>query len=152
MSSDTSRELLLMQMDEALAHWRDAALPARPKNGWVRNIRAALRMSAPALAKRLGVTARAVHKIEISEADDKISLATLRRVAEALDCELQYALVPRKPLLDTLVERARLVAGLELTPVAHTMALEDQTVDDQRRRHLDLLTRAMLTRSGRDLW
>jgi hypothetical protein len=51
-----------------------------------------------------------------------------------------------------LVERARLVAGLELTPVAHTMALEDQTVDDQRRRHLDLLTRAMLTRSGRDLW
>jgi predicted DNA-binding mobile mystery protein A len=148
MSSDTSRELLLMQMDEALAHWRDAALPARPKNGWVRNIRAALRMSAPALAKRLGVTARAVHKIETSEADDKISLATLRRVAEALE----YALVPRKPLLDTLVDRARLVAGLELTPVAHTMALEDQTVDDQRRRHLDLLTRAMLTRSGRDLW
>ena len=152
MSPDNSRELLLIQVDEALSRWREAALPPRPRNGWVRNIRAALRMSGAALARRLGVTERAVRKIEMSEAEDKISLGTLRRVAEALNCELQYALVPRKPLVETLIERARTVAGLELAPVAHSMALEDQAVDDGDRRHLDFLTRMMLTRSGRDLW
>lgn len=152
MSSTSTRELLLLQVDDALSRWREAALPPRPKNGWVRNIRSALRMSGVALARRLGVTARAVRKIEASEADDKISLGALRRVAEALDCELQYALVPRKPLADMLMERARTVAEMELAPVAHSMALEDQAVDDERRRHLDILARTMLTRSGRDLW
>lgn len=152
MSPNDTRELLLLQIDDTLSKWRDAALPPRPKNGWVRNIRGALRMSGTALARRLGVTERAVRKIEASEAQDKISLGTLRRAAEALDCELQYALVPRKPLADMLMERARTVAALELAPIAHSMALEEQAVDDARRKHLDILARMLLTRSGRDLW
>ena len=58
-----------------------------------------------------------------------ISLATLRKLADALDCELQYALVPRKQLGQQLNERALLVASDRLRPVSHSMALEDQTVN-----------------------
>lgn len=152
MSSDSTRELLLIQVDESLAKWREASLSARPKSGWIRTIRGALRMSGAALARRLGVTERAVLKLEAAEAEDRMTLGTLRRVAQSLDCELQYALVPRRPLVEVLNEQARRVAERELFPVAHSMALEDQAVDDERRKHLDFVARTMLAKSRRDLW
>ena len=50
------------------------------------------------MGQRLGITASGVRKLEQAEAADAITLATLRRMAEALDCELHYFLVPRQPL------------------------------------------------------
>jgi predicted DNA-binding mobile mystery protein A len=73
-------------------------LPPRPPAGWLRAIRKALGMTSGVLAGRLGVTASGARKLERAEAADAITLGTLRRVAEALDCDLQYALVPRRPL------------------------------------------------------
>jgi hypothetical protein len=55
-------------------------------------------------------------------------LATLRRVAEALDCTLVYALVPNKPLETTLRDRARAFRRRRRGPVEHSMLLEDQKV------------------------
>lgn len=154
MRTDSTRELLLFQMDEALAKWREAQLPARPGNGWIRAIRGALRMSATALAKRLKVTESAVRKIELAEAADTITLATLRRAADALGCDLQYALVPKQPLDQTVMEQARRVVSSQLWPVAHSMALEDQAVDRAaRQRQVDILARSLLAHgSSRELW
>ncbi len=53
---------------------------------------------------------------------------TLRRVAEALDCTLAYALVPNKPLESMVRDRARALARHRLAPVEHSMRLEDQAV------------------------
>ena len=47
------------------------------------------------LARRLKVTPPAVRSFEQAEADDRITLASLRRTAAAMDCELVYTLVPR---------------------------------------------------------
>ena len=66
--------------------------------GWLRAIRETLGMTSAALGQRLGITASGVRKLEQAEAADTITLATLRRMAEALDCELHDALVPRQPL------------------------------------------------------
>jgi len=66
--------------------------------------------------------------LEQSEAKATIELATLRRVAEALDCTLVYALVPNKPLETTLRDRARAFARRRRGPVEHSMLLEDQEV------------------------
>lgn len=151
MSPDTARELQLRQVDEALARWRHAHLPARPSSGWIRTVREALRMSGAALARRLGVSERAARKFEASEASDRISLGTLRRVADALECDLQYALVPRQPLSDVLNQRARAVATRQLAPVTHSMDLEGQGVVDQDIQ-IELVARALLARSGRELW
>jgi transcriptional regulator with XRE-family HTH domain len=46
------------------------------------------------LAKRLKITPPAVRSFEMAEAEDRITLGSLRRVAAAMDCELVYALVP----------------------------------------------------------
>jgi predicted DNA-binding mobile mystery protein A len=146
-------DLLLLQTEEALVRWRGAQLPLRPANGWIRNIRSALRMSAAALARRLAIGERAIYKLESSEADETITLGTLRRVAQAMDCELQYALVPKKPLDEMLMDQARAAAARQLGPIAHTMALEGQAVGDAQRKHLDLLARRLLARGKiKDLW
>lgn len=102
-----------------------------PVRGWVKAIREALGMSTAQLAKRLGVKQPSVVAIEQSEAKGTIELATLRRVAEALDCTLVYALLPNKPLEQTVRDRAWLFARRRLDPVEHSMMLEDQKVKRQ---------------------
>jgi len=101
---------------------------APPVRGWIRAIREALGMSSTQLAKRLGVKQPSVIAFEQSEAKGTIELATLRRVAEALDCTVVYALVPNKPLKAMVRDRARALARGRFLPVEHSMELEDQKV------------------------
>ena len=96
------RDLQLHQMDALLETWSAAKLSARPRAGWVRAIRESLGMSAAAFARRLGMTPAGVRKLESAEASDSITLASLRKLAQTLDCELQYALVPRTSLVQQL--------------------------------------------------
>ena len=88
-------------------------------------------MSSAQLAKRLGVSQPSVTLAEQSEVKGSIELATLRRVAEALDCTLVYALVPNRPLEETVRDRARRFVMQRLAAVEHTMLLEDQKVTTQ---------------------
>ena len=102
----------------------------RPQRGWVRAIRDALGMTAEQLGGRIGVTQSTVQRLETSEAADTIQLNSLRRLAEGLGCELVYVLVPRETLSATYDAAARDVARRELARLSHSMALEDQAVDD----------------------
>jgi predicted DNA-binding mobile mystery protein A len=146
-------ELKLRQLDANLSRWRNADLPSRPPTGWIKAIREGLGMAATHLAARLGVTTSTVTRLETSEADDTISLATLRRAAEALGCELHYALVPKQSLADTLESRALALARQQMASVSHTMALEAQATS---RENVEAQTRALadnlLKGSRRSLW
>lgn len=66
----------------------------RPEAGWLRAVREALGLTLADQARRLKVTPPAVRSFEQAEAGDRITLASLRRVAAAMDCELVYTLVP----------------------------------------------------------
>lgn len=150
---DAFSKLQITQLDAALQLWRQAGLPARPSAGWVRAIREALGMSASALGQRLGMTHVGVAKLERSEAQDTITLLSLRKLANALDCELQYALVPRVPLETKLLARAQQVAMERMAPVAHSMSLEAQKVQSSEQQvQIDQLASALLKGSMRGLW
>ena len=99
-----------------------------PVRGWIKAIREALGMTTEQLSKRLGIKQPSIVAIEQSEAKGTIELATLRRVAEALDCVLVYAFVPNEPLETMVRERARRFARRRRAPVEHSMLLEDQAV------------------------
>ena len=144
----------IRQVDEGLAIWRKANLPRRPPQGWIKTIRMALGMTSGVLAQRVGdVSDSAIRKLELAEAEDAITLASLRRVAEALDCELQYALIPRLPLKQMLSEQASIVAGKQMERVSQTMALEDQKVRDSvTMAQKKLLMESLLAGSKRRLW
>ena len=145
--------LQLRQMDQSLQQWRDAGLSPRPAAGWCVAIRDALGMSATALGRRMGMTGNGVRKLESAEAQQVITLASLRKLANALDCELVYAMVPRKPLAAQLQDRALDVASEQLRAVSHSMALEDQAVKGQSQRdQRELLAQELLDGPRRALW
>jgi predicted DNA-binding mobile mystery protein A len=88
-------------------------------------------MTTAQLAFRMGVKQPSVISFERSEARGSIEMATLRRAAEALDCTLVYALIPRKSLEATVRERAGEFARRRLEPIEHSMLLEDQKVTER---------------------
>jgi predicted DNA-binding mobile mystery protein A len=101
-------------------------------------------MSRAELGVRLGVTPATINDIERSEADRRVKLATLIRAADALDCDLVYALIPRQGLENTVDRAARVKLAPHLVAVARTMELEDQaapiapeTADDEVRKLID---------------
>jgi predicted DNA-binding mobile mystery protein A len=116
------------RLDERLARFGSAEDYRPPTRGWIRAIRDALGMSTAQLAKRLGVRQPSIVDFERSEEKGSIELATLRRVAEALNCSLVYALVPNQPLEMTIRGRARALLRRRRQPIEHTMLLEDQDV------------------------
>jgi predicted DNA-binding mobile mystery protein A len=103
-------------------------------------------MSARELGARMEVTPQAVSALEHAERSGGIRLSSLRRAASAMDCDVVYALVPRRSLDHTVRLAAENAARRRLGRVAGTMALEDQTVgdvdDDQLRLEADLLIEA----------
>ena len=125
--------------------------PLTPPSGWVRAIRDALGMSTRELAARAGVSAPRVSQIERAEVDGSLTLATLHRIAEALDCRVEYALVPRRPLDEMVNDQARAKAEGLLRIVDHTMAMEGQRTDEYARR-LELQRAAHELIDRRGLW
>lgn len=138
--------------DRRLEAWRVlGGAAARPSGGWVRALREALGMTASQLGERMGISESAVVRLEHSERDYRSGLETLRRAATALDAELVYALVPRRPLEEMVRERAREVAQEELSDVEHSMLLEAQQLGDiDRDEQFEEYVAELLRRPG--LW
>lgn len=97
-------------------------------------MREVLGMTTRQLAQRMGRVQSVIIDAEKSEARDSITLASLRQAAEAMDCVLVYAIIPKEPIDDMLRARATQVAERQLARANHTMALEDQSLSraDQR--------------------
>ncbi len=123
------RSLRLKQLDRTLKPFRAAAKNPRPQKGWLRAIREAAGISASEVARMLKTSRQLPIQLEKAEAEDRITLKSLRTAANALGCELVYALVPKANTLHELVEeRARVQAKKHVLGVEHSMALEDQAV------------------------
>jgi len=147
--------LAVDQLDQRLAPLQQAADEIRrqtPRAGWVKTIRTALGMSVRGFAKRLGKAPASVQEVEGNERTGAVTLESLRRAAKALDADLVYAIVPRKPLRTTISARARAVAEERLKPIAQSMALEAQSLSaEQFERQVKELA-SDLEKKPRDLW
>jgi predicted DNA-binding mobile mystery protein A len=137
----------IRSLDKRFASLRPLAKTQRPPKGWLRAIRDALGLTTAQFARRLGVSQPRITELEKSEVSGTVTLNTLQRAAEALGCRFVYALVPEKPLAETVRERAELLAQGRLAAVEHTMRLEDQSVKEKvaakelRRQFIDELLR-----------
>jgi predicted DNA-binding mobile mystery protein A len=110
-------------------------------------------MTTTQFGKRLGVSQSTALGFEKSEVSKGITLETLERAARALDCRLVYALVPSKPLELLVEDQARELAKKRLRATSHSMALEDQRVDEaDERDHLERLVQKLLNQPGSALW
>jgi predicted DNA-binding mobile mystery protein A len=137
----------IRHLDRRFAALRPLTNSPRPPKGWLRAIRDALGMTTAQLAQRLGVSQPRIVELEQSEASGSVTLNTLQRAAEALGCRLIYALVPERPLAETVRNRADFVAARHTSAVAHSMRLENQEVtgkdvaEDLHRQQVERLLR-----------
>jgi len=141
------------QLDKRLNVLRYSDALTRPPRGWIKAIREALGMTTAQLAQRIGVSQPRVVAIEKAEKNKSITLESLERAAQALDCHVVYALVPRKPLNDLVEERAHKIAKKRLQSTRHSMALEAQSVDkSDEEEQLKHLIQRLIKKSGSELW
>lgn len=101
-----------------------------PSVGWVRTMRELYGMSTFSLAKRIGIVQSLVSKVESRETEDRVTLATLRKFAHALNCDLVYVFVPREDPEQFLTRNAKKKAKKMVKALQNTMALEDQAVSE----------------------
>jgi predicted DNA-binding mobile mystery protein A len=123
------KRLRLRQLEQRLVSWRPLKTQSVPRGGWVHAIRQALGMGVTQLAERAGMRPPTILDFEKREVEGTITLNSLRRLAEALDCTMVYALVPNTTLSDAVTGQALKKARAARNRVGHTMALEAQDVD-----------------------
>ena len=141
------------QLDNRLNIFNISDVFTRPPRGWIKAIREALGMTTAQLAKRIGVSQPRVVAIEKAEKQGSITMNSLERAAQAMDCRVVYALVPKKPLNDLVEDRAHIVAKKRLQPARHSMALEAQSVDkSDEEEQLKRLSERLIKKAGSGLW
>jgi predicted DNA-binding mobile mystery protein A len=151
--SNEFNNLQLEQLQSTMTAYQGLVAKKVPSRGWLKEIREALGRTQRQQAARLGITGATLHKSEQSEAQERISLGQLRKLANALDCDLVYALVPRKPLTEVVHDRAKQLAKQEVYGVAHTMSLEDQRPTGARiQKQVARRTEELLRGKWSDLW
>ncbi len=147
------RAVARKNLDKRLNIIRNLDSFTRPPKGWVRAIREALGMTTAQLGRQIGVTQSRAFDIEKAEVSGRITLESLERAAQALDCRLVYALVPREPLESVVEDRALKVARKKFQSTSHSMALEDQRVSgEDEERQVSEFARCLLEKPGSKLW
>jgi len=116
-----------------------------PREGWLSTTRNALGMSATQLAGRMNIARQNISQAEQNELSGRITLQTMKKMAEAMGCRFVYAIVPENNVDEILVERAKLKATHMVERANKHSALEDQAlsknqvVDEIKRLQNELL-------------
>lgn len=134
--NDATREIVLKGLDQQIAPLAAARAAARrPVHGWLRAIRESAALTQAALATKLGLSRQSYAALETSEARGAISLSSLQRAADAMDCELVYFVVPRAAVATSFTALATHhdPARAHLLATEHSMSLEGQAVGDLQR-------------------
>jgi len=146
-------KLIREQLDQTLKRFKVLQATDMPQRGWLRAIRDALGMNGRQFARRMGVSPARVSKLESDEIAGAVTLKTMRRAAEALDCTLVYTLVPRVSLEDTVKKQITLYAQQRLARISHTMALEDQELSTGgKKKALQAMEEELLFNIPKSLW
>jgi len=110
-------------------------------------------MSAKQLAYRMNITQQSVARIEKDEPVGSLTIKTMRRTAEALDCQFVYGFIPKTSLEETVRARAKQVAGKRLARASQTMALEAQSLHEEENQHvLSELVEELMNNPPSNLW
>ena len=110
-------------------------------------------MTASQLGKRLEISQPSVTAMEQGEVLGSITLNTLRKAANALECDVVYAIVPRESLENVVEKRVRQVITERVKRTAHTMDLEKQSVRDSHlQEQIDDMVRDAMKQLPPRLW
>jgi predicted DNA-binding mobile mystery protein A len=134
--ADNYKKILREELDSRLRRWMEVGLAAPlPESGWVGLIRKSLGMTGEQLAKRMGVAQSAIAQLEKRESTGDVTIATLKKAADALNCTMVYAFVPNESLSAMVEIQARKLASKLTRSVSQPMMLEGQSVAEEVQRY-----------------
>lgn len=131
------QKLIRRQVSKKLEEIRVVSEKVIGIKSWSKYVREALGMSVSQLAKRLGLRQSSVSELEKREIEGRVSLNKLREMANAMECDLVYSFVPRKPIEQIVFDQAKQksLKSIELSDTH--MVLEDQKVSTDLEKRLE---------------
>jgi len=145
--------LRLKQLDSRVAKLRAIIPLSTPREGWIKQIREALGITAHQLAGKIGVSQPTLARIEKSEKERTVSLKSLDRIAEALNSKVIYAFIPRETFEKLVRQRALAVAERLVRNVSHSMELEKQGIPEKKRvAQINEIAEELAKGLSRELW
>ena len=121
-----ARVLQIRALDKKTSDLKSAKNIVLQSSGWIKTVREAIGMTVSQLAARLGVTQPRITKMESNE--DNLKLSTMKKAAEAMNCEFVYYFKPRTTFQNLVDEQAQKKAVEVLKTVNVNMALENQEI------------------------
>lgn len=126
---------------------------SRPEIGWVKTIRETLGMNTRQLGKRCNVSSERIIRIESDEIEGRTTLATLEKIAQAMNCRLVYAIVPNNGMIEFIEKTAEDKAKTQLQQTSHHMALEDQKISiELMKEQIHFLKEELLKNNIKHIW
>ena len=124
-----------------------------PEIGWVKTIRETLGMNTRQLGKRCNVSSERIIRIESDEIEGRTTLATLEKIAQAMNCRLVYAIVPNDGMIEFIEKAAEDKAKTQLQQTSHHMALEDQKISiESMKEQIHFLKEELLKNNIKHIW
>jgi predicted DNA-binding mobile mystery protein A len=117
----------------------------------IRLIREELGMTQEQLGKRIGSSGRIVRRIENREITP--NLATIQKIAQAINTECKVLLIPKKPIDAYIKEYAQELAKKQLNRINKNSALEKQALRQEAyKRVLEETTKDIIDNKRKSLW
>lgn len=131
-----------------------------PKTGWIKTVRTALSMSGAALARRLGSHRSLVSYLERAENDGSITIKKLKDAAEAMNCELIYAIIPKetvensRPKIEDIIRKQAMEKAKSVVLQASAqMELESQQLSKEAlSKEINRLAEQLINDMSQNFW
>ena len=151
---NSKQALLIEQVDSKLKSFRALNKVIVPKKGWIYTVRTALKMSLRQLGEKMKITPQSVSEIEQREANESITLKSLRETAQALDMQLVYGFIPKEGSLEKMIEKRATEIALKIVMrTSNTMKLEDQENSKKRlEKNIKSKAREIIDTMPKHLW
>ena len=142
--------LAISQANRRIKTIRQAFQGEKVRPGWIRYMRQTLNMTLKNLAARVGVSIATVAQAERGEAAGKVTIGTLRTMAQAMECEFVYAFISNVDI-DELLKKKALEKAKQILSRADThMTLENQRVEQNFQERLERLANKLFDKG--DVW
>jgi transcriptional regulator with XRE-family HTH domain len=90
------------ELDKSQRWFRVAGEQNLYRMGWLRDVRQALGVPVAELTRKLGVNPSVFFRLEKRERRQRVSLWALEKMADAMDCKVVYAIVPKEGTLEQM--------------------------------------------------
>jgi len=101
---EEARAKLVAELDRD-GKWLQKAARGYRKRRWTRDVRRVLGMSLAFLMDETQVGRSTIYRAEDKETTGELTIAELEALAEAMECKLVYAIVPKRGTVAELAER-----------------------------------------------